>query len=166
MFIAHLPGGYLLTKGLQARLRTASYLAVGLIVSIFPDIDLIYFYFVDHRQTLHHEYWTHLPVFWLIMLIVAATIGLVIRNRKYFVITTIFFANIFLHLILDTFVGGIAWLYPFNSKSFALTTVPATQDFWVWSFVFHWSFILELAIVLTAFGFLVYQFRSNIHPRR
>jgi inner membrane protein len=47
-------------------------------------------------------------------------------------------------------VGGISWLYPFVDYDLSLFTVPATRDFWVWSFVFHWSFLLEITIVVAA----------------
>ena len=126
------------------------YLWIGLVASVLPDIDLFYFYFIDHRQTLHHEYWTHLPIFW-ITLWATITIGnLYFKNRVVTAISLIFFSNVLLHLVLDTFVGGIAWLYPWNAQSVFLVTVPATYAFWVLSFVTHWSFLVELAIIAWA----------------
>lgn len=150
MFIAHLPAGYLLSRCLQRSLKTSKYLAVGLVASVLPDVDMLYFYLVDNRQTLHHEYWTHLPIFWLSVWIVLSIIAVLAKRREWLIVSTIFFANIFLHLILDTFVGGIAWLYPWSHESFELVTVPATHRFWVWSFVFHWSFVAELLLLTVA----------------
>ncbi len=150
MFLAHLPAGYLLTKGIQDRIRQTKYFWIGLVASVLPDIDLFYFYFIDHRQTPHHEYWTHLPIFW-ITLWVTVTIGnLYYKSRIVSTIALIFFSNIFLHLILDTFAGGISWLYPWSSQSISLVTVPATHAFWVFSFITHWSFLAELAIIVWA----------------
>lgn len=159
MFIAHLPAGYLLTKGIQHRIHETKYLWIGLIASVLPDIDLLYFYFIDHKQTLHHEYWTHLPFFWLSIWAAIAIGNLRFRNRAVAVCSLIFFSNIFLHLILDTFVGGIAWLYPWNPQSFSLVTVPATHAFWVLSFVTHWSFLVELAIIV--WGIVMYVKNRN-----
>ncbi len=152
MFIAHIPAGYLLTRWLRRRLNTTSYLWLGIFASVFPDLDLLYFYFFDNRQTLHHHYWTHLPIFWLSLWLVFTIGALAFKCRKFLAFSTIFFANIILHLVLDTFVGGINWLYPFLDKDVFLFVVPATRDFWVWSFVFHWTFLVEIVIVLWAFA--------------
>lgn len=155
MFLAHLPAGYLLTKQIQRRMHEMKYLWIGVVASVLPDIDLLYFYFIDHRQTLHHEYWTHLPIFWL-TLWVAITIGnRYFKNRIVSIVLLIFFSNVFLHLILDTFVGGISWLYPWSSKSFFLVTVPAAHTFWAFSFLTHWSFLVELAIIVWAAAVLL-----------
>lgn len=150
MFIAHLPAGFLLTRALQRRLKTAKYLWIGLVASVFPDIDLLYFYFVDHQRTLHHEYWTHLPIFWAAIWLAVLLVNFFVKSRKVFLVSTIFLANIFLHLILDSFAAGITWLYPFSRTSFALVTVPARYPFWIESFVFHWTFLVEIAIVVWA----------------
>lgn len=159
MFIAHTPAGYLLTKGIQRRMHETRYLWIGLMASVLPDLDLFYFYLIDSRQTLHHEYWTHLPIFWIVLWAIIAIGNLHFKNRAATVISLIFFSNVLLHLALDTFVGGIAWLYPWSSQSFSLITVPATHVFWVFSFVTHWSFLVEIAII--AWAAVVFS-----HPKR
>jgi len=63
MFIAHLPAGYMLSKGVVAlgHLRRLGeqtkrrLIAAGMIGAIIPDIDLLYFYLIDHRQHGHHS---------------------------------------------------------------------------------------------------------------
>ena len=78
MLIAHLPAGYLLSKGMLAMehlhhlsAQTKRRLVVaGMAGAIFPDIDLLYFYLIDHRQHGHHSYWTHLPLFWVIAMMI------------------------------------------------------------------------------------------------
>ncbi|VTR68827.1 hypothetical protein DESC_720205 [Desulfosarcina cetonica] len=30
---------------------------------------MIYFYIFDHRQHHHHTYWTHIPLYWAIVLV-------------------------------------------------------------------------------------------------
>ncbi len=150
MFLAHLPAGYLLTKEIQRRIHETKYLWIGLVASVLPDIDLLYFYFVDHRQTLHHEYWTHLPIFWLTLWAFVTIGNLHFKSRGVSTIAQIFFLNVLLHLVLDTFAGGISWLYPLSSHSFFFVTVPATHAFWMFSFITHWSFLVELAITVWA----------------
>ncbi len=161
MFIAHLPAGYLLTRFLQRKLKTTKYLWIGLLASILPDFDLPYFYLIDHRQTLHHEYWIHLPIFWLSVSFLAVLIFFFTKNRRFLLISTIFLANIFLHLILDTFVAGILWLYPFSHVSLRLFTVPARYPFWGENFAFHWTFLVEIAIILWAFIVLIKSWRRK-----
>ena len=61
-----------------------------------------------------------------------------------------FLSLVFLHLVLDTVSGGIAWLYPYDAGSIVLIDVPARFDWWVWNFILHWSFLPEIAIVFWA----------------
>jgi inner membrane protein len=152
MFIAHLPAGYLLTLKLQAWFKTKKYLWLGLVASVLPDIDIFYFLLFDGRRTFHHLYLTHLPFYWAVLALAVYLALLLTKQKKLIPAATVFFANIFLHLILDTIVGGILWLYPFSNLSYHLITVPAKYSFWVYSFVFHWTFLLELGITAGALG--------------
>lgn len=161
MFIAHLPAGYLLTRYLQRKRHIHRFLWVGLLASVLPDIDLLYFYLIDHKQTLHHHYWTHLPIFWAVTWIILIFIFTILRRRDLLGIGILFFANIFLHLILDTFVGGMNWLYPFIDHDVFWVTVPATHTFWIWNFVFHWSFLVELAVVIWGLGLFIHDRRQK-----
>jgi len=156
MFIGHLPAGFLLTRWLQERLQTTKFLWVGLVASVFPDIDMLYFYLIDDRQTLHHQYWTHLPLVWIALWLLMIMAAKILKNRTVYLVTMIVFANIVLHFILDSIVGGIGWLYPFVDYDVSLFSVPTTHDFWVWSFVFHWTFLFEIAVIFAA-GALLYK---------
>jgi inner membrane protein len=59
-------------------------------------------------------------------------------------------ACLLLHMVLDSIAAEILWLKPFSDFEVNLVEVPARYDWWVWSFVLHWTFLLELAIVLAA----------------
>jgi inner membrane protein len=159
MFIAHLPAGYILTKTLQKKLGTSKYLFLGLLGSVVVDIDIIYFYLIDNRQNLHHGYWIHVPFYWMIIAIVTILLFWMMKKRKYIIASIIFFGNVFLHLFLDTLVGKIEWLYPLSNKGYYLFDVPAVYDFWVWNFVFHWTFFIEVGIVVWA-GYVFYKNRN------
>jgi inner membrane protein len=150
VFLAHLPAGYLLTKRIEARCGVSGLMPVGLVASVLPDLDLFRFYVLDGRRVLHHEYWTHVPFWWAI---IAATWCLgfaVTRHRRGLAGSAVFFGNIFLHLVLDTIVGGVAWFAPFSRRPFALVIVPAGHQWWVLNFVLHWTFVLELLVVAWA----------------
>ena len=155
MFIAHLPAGYILTKTLQKKFDTSKYLFLGLLGSVIIDFDILYFYLIDNRQNLHHGYWIHIPFYWMIFAVVTILLFLILRKKDYVIASIIFFSNIFLHLLLDTIVGKIQWLYPLTDKGYYLFDVPAVYDFWVWNFVLHWTFLIEVGIVVWA----MYLFR-------
>jgi len=160
VFIAHLPAGYLVTRGLQRLKKMPVYLGIGLIASVLPDIDLLYFYTFGHRQVVHHDYFTHLPLFWVSAWLVCYVYAKMSGQLKTQFLVLVFFTNIFLHLILDTFVGGINWLYPFSRQSIELITLSNTHDFWVLNFVLSRSFLVEILIALVALGYWVYEKRT------
>lgn len=115
-----------------------------------PDLDILWFYLIDDRQTLHHKYWIHKPIYWLGFLLIITIFLYFYRKKNPIFISVVFFSNVFLHLILDTITGKIDWLYPFSNYSLALVEVPSRYNWWVWNFVFHWTFLLEIAIILWA----------------
>lgn len=110
---------------------------------MFPDFDMLFFFFVDQQSIHHHRYWVHVPVFWFV---VAGAVLPVLWRSRYRVVALAFFTGILLHLLLDSIGGGIMWLAPFNTQLWELVTVPAKQPHWIWSFVLHWTFVLEIAI--------------------
>ena len=156
MIIGHIPAGYIITTGIlrrQVRLHQKQYrllLLLGLLASILPDFDLLYFYLVDKRQHLHHGYWTHLPVFWVVVFIPLFCYAVATKRRYFSLFLFIVFANVIGHLLLDTIVGKIRWLYPWSDADFVLFYVPVRHGWWVWNFVLHWTFLFELAVVVMA----------------
>ncbi|MGC3989662.1 MAG: metal-dependent hydrolase [Chthoniobacteraceae bacterium] len=153
MFIAHLPAGYALWHSLGlsdspilAARERRPVLAVFLVASVFPDVDLLYFYHFDPRRLQHHYYWTHLPVFWLAVFAVGMFTAALYQQRRLALLVSAFSAGALLHLILDTPFGGIAWLYPFSDKLFALVTTPDPRRPWYFDFFLHWTFLVELAL--------------------
>ena len=158
MFIAHLPAGYLWTRFFTAKRGMADVpssryrrlMALGLIGSLLPDVDMLYFYLIDNRQHLHHGYWTHIPLFWLGLFVVTLLIGRLLKKPLIAPAATVLFSNVFVHLFLDTLVGKIPWLYPFSTHAFVMFNVPAQYGWWVWNFVFHWTFLLEITILAAA----------------
>ncbi len=68
MFVAHIPSGYIMAVSRLKRVRhfreaSSAVIAAGMIGSIGPDFDMVYFYLVDHRQTHHHRYVTPYAMF-------------------------------------------------------------------------------------------------------
>jgi len=155
MIIGHLPAGYVVSKLLLPYFKSQGttlkpYLWLGILGAIAPDLDMLYFHLVDHRQHHHHTYFTHFPIVWASFLFISLIWFYTARIKSRAGLATIFSLNGFIHILLDSIVGDIGWFAPFVDKLFSFFTVPALYKPWVLNFVLHWSFALELAIVLWA----------------
>ncbi len=169
MLIAHMPAGYLVSRLIADKTAATTkearlILACGLIASILPDFDLLYFYLIDNRQTLHHSYWPHIPIYWLVLFPFAYIATKRWRSIKLATLTV--FANLFTHLLLDSVAGGIHWGYPVTEDLYHLITIPSQYSHWVLNFVFHWSFSFEILIVTIAAVRLKKQLVGCIRPSR
>ena len=153
MFIAHLPAGYLLSKAIQKKFNNSKYLWLGLLGSVFPDLDLFYFYLINKRQTAHHEYWSHIPFLWLLIGALTFLAIKISKKDNWNLPAILFFVGIFSHMVLDSIAAPIHWLYPFYTQDFQLIDVPSVYSWWVLNFILHWSFLLEIAICALA-GFV------------
>lgn len=157
MLIAHLPAGYLMTSLCRRLLRLQPdgrhyrlLIFIGLAASVAPDLDMFWFYFVDHRQTFHHEYFTHTPLFWASVSLFIAIIGTMAGSRVVLAAALMILANSFVHLLLDSVVSTIHWTWPVPGGDVWLIRLPRNHDWWVWNYVFYWTFLLELAIAFMA----------------
>ncbi|MFM7445586.1 MAG: metal-dependent hydrolase, partial [Tabrizicola sp.] len=115
MLTAHLPSGYIAGRMVPKGIPYA--LPVALVASVLPDVDMIWFHFVDDGAIHHHRYWVHIPAFWLA---VAAISLPVLTWLGYLRTGLVFFGVILLHLVLDSLSGGILWAAPFNDTLYAL----------------------------------------------
>jgi inner membrane protein len=156
---AHLPAGYLSTKSAarladwtRQRPHYRRLFAAGLAISVLPDADLLYYYLIDGRQHRHHGYLFHVPAFWAVVSVALVSVACVVRSPAVRVGVAVFMVNIFGHLALDSVSSKIAWLYPLKTARFGLFTVPAHYNWWVWSFMLHWTFLLEVIIWSAAAG--------------
>ena len=154
MFIAHLPSGYLLAKYLKKKTTTylswKAILIAGILGGIFPDLDLLYFYFIDARLNNHHSYMSHIPIYWFFIYFLVSAVLVASKHKKYLANWSVFMLGVFLHLILDTVAGGILWYYPLDMQYVTFSVVDAKYSWWVLNFVLHWTFALEMAIVFSA----------------
>lgn len=157
MFLAHLPAGYLLTQGLLALpgaralpdTSRQQLLATGLIASILPDFDMFYFYLFSSQQINHRAFPSHWPLAWLTLSAIAALLACKrVRSGHWFNIFLL--ANVQLHFVLDTIVGSIRWLAPFDHTRFTWMHLPRTSGIWFWKSAGNTYALLELAIILAA----------------
>lgn len=145
MFIAHMPAVYLLLRGLekhkQVKIKRSIFL-FALVGSVLPDLDMLYFYWIDNRQHLHHSYLSHTPMIYLIAMALLYKLAFI---RPY---AGAIVAASCVHFVLDSVTGtGIRWLWP-SPQYFSLFSVESRFQFWIYNYLFHWTFLFELAIVL------------------
>lgn len=145
MITAHLPAGYLLARALPPR---RGLMATVLAASLLPDIDLVWYFLVDNR-TNHHLYWVHIPGFWLAVGLVVLPLLHRFRPRA-LPYAAAALAALLLHIVLDSLVGGIAWLWPVSDHLYRLFTVRYAGGHWIFTYLMHWTILAELAIWLAA----------------
>ncbi len=141
MFIGHLPGAYLLSSAFAPRTTSPAVLAAFLVGSVIPDLDMLWFTFVD-SSVHHHHLITHRPALWGCI----GAAGLVLRWPWLVALAL----GAIVHCALDTIAGDIMWLWPFSREGFQAVVVPATHDHWIKSFLAHWTFKVEILICLVA----------------
>jgi LexA-binding, inner membrane-associated putative hydrolase len=170
MIIGHLPAGYVASKLLfpwfeDEGITIKKFLWAGIFGAIAPDLDMGYFHLSDHRQNHHHTYFTHFPILWASLLLISVIWFYMFHSKANSTITLIFSLNGFIHMLLDSIVGDIWWFAPFIDKPFAIATVQALYKPWWLNFLLHWSFALELALVVWALCLLRhgsnYSFKKN-----
>lgn len=154
MFIAHAPAGYLVGRWLAPYVRLAISLRTTLIAAVIggvlPDFDLVYFYAIDHRQQHHHRYWTHWPLTWLGLMLIAALGRRLAPTSRIAAGGFVVAVSAFGHLLLDSIVGDIWWFAPAVDQPFSLLSVrPQWQPWWL-NFLLHPVMVLELAIIAVA----------------
>ena len=169
MFIAHAPSGYILSVTLLKRARerpasVATTIAAGMVGAIAPDFDWFYFYFVDHRQTHHHKYFSHWPLCWLLLAAGSALWLRCARGSRAAFLTLVFSLGGILHVILDSVVGDVWWFAPFIDERFSLFHLHARFKPWWLNLFLHWTFALELAIC--AWAYYLYRRRQDDERRR
>ena len=142
MITAHLPSGYVVGRLWP---KAPLVLPAAVLGGVLPDFDMIWFYLVDDRAFHHHRYWVHIPAFWAVIAIAIVPLAACF-SRQNLPAVAVFFTAIFVHIILDTIAGGILWHWPWSDQMTVLITIPARYDNWLFNFVFHWVFFLEIAI--------------------
>ncbi len=146
MFIAHLPAGYLLGKATAklSGLRTEQLVMWTAIGSILPDADLLYFYLVDNQSTHHRHYVSHWPITWITLLALSV---ILLRWRPRFGVTFLGLSIGGLsHMVLDSVAAPVLWFAPFSKLKVELVQIPAVYENYIWSFVLHWTFAIEIFI--------------------
>jgi len=171
MFIGHPAAGYvwtrfLLKKGVlngSAGIEYHACLLLGLISSVLPDFDLLYFFFIDFKKHTHHTFLPHIPAFWVIIAIISMLLCIIFKNRQLKKVSLIIISNVVIHLLLDTISGGIYWLYPFSGQECTVFEIRTKYDMWVLNYFLHWSFVGEVILVMAGI-FVFFRKKAAVYP--
>lgn len=147
MLIGHLPAGYIAACASEKFVTSRAFFIATVIGAFIPDIDMLWFLFVDHGSVHHHEYLTHRPIVWICVLV----LGLLLQKK---LLLGLGFGGT-LHMLIDTIAGAIVWGWPIASEPSTLVIVEATHDHWVKSFLWHWTFKVEVVVTLSALSLFV-----------
>ena len=151
MLTAHLPSGYILGRIFAGRSSGRAIMPAAFFGAVIPDIDMLYFHFVDIGQTHHHMFVSHWPLFWLALAFAVILVAHIAGRGALQNAAVAFFAAVMLHLALDSIAAPIFWLLPFGEGRVELVRVPAHYSHWIISYLLHWTFALELTIWALAF---------------
>ncbi len=113
---------------------------------------------MDQRQTHHHKYFTHWPLFWLILIACSAVWIRYASRAKFGLVALTFALGGLLHMVLDSVVGDIWWFAPFVDEPYSMFTVQARVQPWWLNFIVHGSFVAEL--VICAWAVVIYRRRG------
>ncbi len=91
------------------------------------------------------------------MIALSALVGWMTHNRMWAYGGTFLSINALGHLVLDTHVGRIRWFEPFSERWVYFFDVSSLYHPKILNFVFHWTFVFEIALVSTALYILVAQ---------
>jgi membrane-bound metal-dependent hydrolase YbcI (DUF457 family) len=171
VMIAHLPAGYLLTVGLlsttgldrQAGARTL--LVIGLVASVAPDVDGLVWAGVKamgRPAPHHHDFPTHWPLAWLLLVLLIAAVALVLKRKSVLSAAGVVGLNLGLHGLLDSVASPMTWGAPFSDAKWEMVRVPPMHgDKWVLSMLDHWTFGLEVVLVVMAGCLLIWRRRRQ-----
>ncbi|MBL1406283.1 MAG: metal-dependent hydrolase [Rhizobiales bacterium] len=160
MFIAHLPAGYILGRTLTNKIQSKYVMSAALIGSVFPDLDMFWFYLVDNRQTHHHDYYTHWPVFYILALFVSVVV--LFAHKRAGQALVAFSLGALLNMILDSFTARMHWLRPFSDAYYVPIKTESIYSHWILNFVLHPWFLVEIAICVVAIT-LIYKIPPKQH---
>ncbi len=99
--------------------------ATVMLFSVFPDLDLLYVFFIDntvkHRTLLSHSLVPYTIILFILLFIFKT-------NSFYKKITLMAYLGIVGHLLADIYVGPIYLLAPFNKMAFVIQPFPLDHN--------------------------------------
>ncbi|MFN2235912.1 MAG: metal-dependent hydrolase [Anaerolineales bacterium] len=124
---AHIGGGIAVAATVQQFVFkeeiTPSTILVGMVFGLLPDLDSIFAFLFGKwspgsQMLSHHRYFSHTPLFFIL---VSGCIWLIVDWKLAF----LFFAITMTHLLMDSWStdDGVMWFWPVNSEQFSILKI-------------------------------------------
>lgn len=161
MLVCHLPAGYIAAKITEKKfwkdlpLKEKFWLySILLFFSIFPDIDLLYFYLVN-SSTSHREFITHAISPYLLISSLIYLWGKFKKNKFIKWIGISIALGTITHLILDSLMASAEWLWPITSRLYGLPMIKSYFNFLA-VHTFSLYFIFETLVICLGLSFYLW----------
>lgn len=166
MLMAHGPIGYLIVEATKKWWKIPEFskkqnrwiFMVGIIGGMFPDIDLVFYYFISASQS-HRQLLTHSIVIYVAVFIIGLLLLMWSRFRYVGVVVAMFAITGISHICADMIVGMTALFSPFSTSLFGLISFEWFRDSIFLRFSLVTSIGLELLIMSLAGYVWVKQYR-------
>ena len=134
---------------------------VSIISAVFPDLDMAFLFLTDISKS-HRLFFTHTPIFYGIIGIIAAIIILIKKPKPLNIyLTASFLLGAFIHIIFDAFVDAIYPFIPFNQYKLILGIFPIDKTLGFYGYVKSPYFATELLIIISSLLLLTISYRKN-----
>jgi hypothetical protein len=162
MIFSHAPAGYIVIflfskigKIKFTKKQILWFFLFGAIFSIFPDLDLFYYYFISTSET-HRALITHTPILYLIVFLTIFLYSYLKKNKFIkFISFVILFSSIF-HLLLDSLGSGVAWFYPFSKLPYGILSIPLLSEGFYGQNFFAINYSAEILIFTVFLNLIVF----------
>lgn len=134
MIFAHGPLGFIIAwvthniwKNWVKKGQEGIVLAAGFILGMLPDLDMVYFYFVNATES-HREFPSHSWLVWTVVWGVFLGVSFLARWGMGKAMGLVGYLATLSHLLADSLGGGVAWLWPFSDHLYGLASFFASGN--------------------------------------
>lgn len=172
MIFAHGPGSFVTThltrkwwaKNISEECTKKLYW-LGAILGVSVDLDMAYNWFVDSRGS-HRDYITHTPFLHILITVLLAIVAFFSQNKKAIAVSKVYFIATITHLVLDSFIGGVMWLFPLSREFFGLMLFDNIAFSFFGQNALYINFIAEGLLFVLAAVILLYVFFERKQSRQ
>lgn len=124
----------------------------GITASMFPDFDLLSYLFsreVNHRLMLSHSLVPYIYSFLILLFLILIITKKHTHDRKFsMLLMSVIFINIFIHLVIDVFLGGTVFFAPITYKIVGFEIMFYKAQTWIFQYITSPYGLFELASFL------------------
>ncbi|NQU99463.1 MAG: metal-dependent hydrolase [Parcubacteria group bacterium] len=163
MIFSHAPAGYIITflsskfnKIKFTKKQTLWIFLFGVIFSIFPDLDLFYYYFISTSET-HRALITHTPILYVAIFLILFLYSYFKKNEFTRLISFVILFSSLSHLLLDSLGSGVAWLYPLSKLPYGFLSISSFGNGFYGQNFFAINYSAEILIFTIFLNLIVFS---------